>query len=382
MTQLVRGVAARGHHVTVFGTLPLPADVDLGENVSFELVDIPKRPVSFYRRFDAAIRDRVAEFDAFDVVHCYQMELLSAITRIAAETSARTLVTLQAYGAVCPKNDLLFKGESECRESGYLRCARCVASTAAANSLCGLAKRVSYRLEDLHLLRKGRKRLDAVDGFHTYTPELKSHYAEFDFPPEKVTVVDNVLDEQFLVAHESGFAEPYDLLYAGRLSAEKGVDRLVPLVAALRERTDHEFRLTVAGEGPLEDDLRAQVEERGVGDAVAVAGHVPYGEMPALYATHDVFVYPGVWDEPFGRVFMEAMATGTPVVATDVGSVADIVGDAGVVCESSVDALAATLADAVEGDDLAAMSARSERQVAQHRPSVVVPQFEQLYRSL
>jgi len=180
------------------------------------------------------------------------------------------------------------------------------------------------------------------------------------------------------VPHTSEFTEPYKLLYVGYLEKHKGVEKLIPLMASLAE-SNVDFSLTIAGSGGLESTLHAQAEEYGMADAIEFAGFVPYEELPEVYASHDCFVYPGIWDEPLARVYLECFATGTPVVTSEYGSIEEIIGDAGRVTDGSVEGFRETLLDVVVDEDLEAMSAAAKERVEEFRLSKVVRQTERMY---
>jgi glycosyltransferase involved in cell wall biosynthesis len=114
------------------------------------------------------------------------------------------------------------------------------------------------------------------------------------------------------------------LLSVGRLDREKNPLLLIEVMAALHE-TDSEWRLVIAGDGPLRPEIEARVEELALTDAVDVRGYVPIdGELPALYQASDAFLHVS-WTEGVPQVLFEAFAAGLPVVATDVGGVAQAV---------------------------------------------------------
>jgi glycosyltransferase involved in cell wall biosynthesis len=132
--------------------------------------------------------------------------------------------------------------------------------------------------------------------------------------------------------------------YVGRLEAHKGVGVLLEAVARLPE-----IELTVVGEGPEREALNRQIATLGLADRVTVQGFAAHDRLPDLYRTFDVLVVPsletGSWIEQFGRVAVEAMAVGVAVVASESGSLPEVLAGSGVLVRpGDVDALADVLA--------------------------------------
>lgn len=121
------------------------------------------------------------------------------------------------------------------------------------------------------------------------------------------------------------------ILYVGRLERRKGVETLIEAFAKVRE-AHPEAALVMAGfstdTGPnrqgLLEVLRARVQELGASRNVHFMGHVPYELLPRYYSGCDLFVAPSLY-EPFGMIYLEAMACGKPVVGCDAGGVPEII---------------------------------------------------------
>lgn len=106
------------------------------------------------------------------------------------------------------------------------------------------------------------------------------------------------------------------VLFVGRFVYYKGLDVLIDAVATLAGG-GWDGTLLLAGDGPLEPELRRRVASRGLQDRVRFLGRVADGDLPAWYRAADLFVLPSVaFTETFGVVQVEAMASGLPVVST------------------------------------------------------------------
>ena len=145
------------------------------------------------------------------------------------------------------------------------------------------------------------------------------------------------------------------LLYIGRLSAEKQIERIKPVLEAMPDA-----RLALVGDGPY----RQQLEKIFAGTPAQFVGYLAGEELAAAYASGDAFVFPSS-TETLGLVLLEAMAAGCPVVGANRGGIPDIVSDGVNGClyePEGPDGGAASLTAAVQrllGDT-------SERQVLRH----------------
>lgn len=124
---------------------------------------------------------------------------------------------------------------------------------------------------------------------------------------------------------------PFTIGYFGRLVEEKGIADLVAACAGL----NGDWRLILLGGGPQLNALQTQAEKLGIQDRIQFQGQVTSTEMPSLYHRLDVLVLPSRtrsnWKEQFGRVLVEAMCSGIPVIGSDSGAIPGVIGDAGLI---------------------------------------------------
>lgn len=120
------------------------------------------------------------------------------------------------------------------------------------------------------------------------------------------------------------------LLYAGRLSADKGIETAVQAVDTLvHEQAMDQVHLTIAGSGdaPYEKQLQALVAQLKLEPYVSFLGRLPFEQMPGLMQQNDILLVPSLWPEPFARVVLEGMLSGLVVVATPMGGTSEIIVD-------------------------------------------------------
>ena len=157
----------------------------------------------------------------------------------------------------------------------------------------------------------------------------------WNLKPEKIVVCGEGVHRAFFgevpitevkrVREHWGLRDPY-VLYIGGFDRRKDVMTLLEAFTSLRISG-----LTLALCGPLRGEgeaIQRRVQEEGLAHQVRITGRVPDDDLPALYAGCELFVYPSRY-EGFGLQAVEAMACGAPVLASDGGSLPEIVGNAG-----------------------------------------------------
>jgi glycogen(starch) synthase len=156
----------------------------------------------------------------------------------------------------------------------------------------------------------------------------------FELPDEQVVVVPNGIDPaRWQVPRRAqaaardrliaGVPNAPSVVFAGRLTHEKGLQTLIDSLPVLR-RAHPSLRLVVAGSGPYQDELLAQARRLRVARAVHWAGFLTEDALAPLLAAADVAVVPSLY-EPFGIAALEAAAARTPLVVAEVGGLRDLV---------------------------------------------------------
>lgn len=155
---------------------------------------------------------------------------------------------------------------------------------------------------------------EKVDAYVALTEFARRKFIEGGLPAEKIVVKPNfVRPDPGSGEGRGGYA-----LFVGRLSPEKGI---VTLLAAWK-RLGGRVPLKIVGDGPLADKVVKAANGRS---RVEWLGYRSAAEVHALMKEAAALVFPSEWYETFGRVAAEAFAAGTPVIAANIGAVAEIV---------------------------------------------------------
>jgi glycosyltransferase involved in cell wall biosynthesis len=120
--------------------------------------------------------------------------------------------------------------------------------------------------------------------------------------------------------------------YVGRLMPAKGLALLADALVRLK---DEKWRLVVVGDGVERVSVERKLSEAGLLKRVVFAGAVPYESVPRYFREMDILVVPTITTkkirEQFGRVIVEAMASGVPVIGSSCGAISEVIGDAGII---------------------------------------------------
>ncbi|MBN3757133.1 glycosyltransferase family 4 protein [Paraburkholderia sp. Tr-20389] len=137
-----------------------------------------------------------------------------------------------------------------------------------------------------------------------------------------------------------------------RLVSRMGLEDLIDAMFVVKAAVP-DVLMTIAGKGPLEQQLRARISARGLDNHVQLAGFVPDDELPLWFGSADVTVVPTVALEGFGLTTIESLAAGTPVLVTPVGGLPEAVAPLSpdlVLPSGGFHAIGSGIADALRGE--------------------------------
>jgi glycosyltransferase involved in cell wall biosynthesis len=170
----------------------------------------------------------------------------------------------------------------------------------------------------------------------------------------QVATIPHGLAEIAALPRREGFPARPVIIFLGRLVTTKGVQVLFSAASELQKQ-NRAFELLIIGDGSERASLEQFARDSGLSGHVRLAGRVPNSELDAALADSLMVVIPSLGGEVFGLVVAENMLRALPVVASDLGAFAEVVGDAGLVFKTGNAAdLAAKISQLLEDPALAA----------------------------
>lgn len=227
--------------------------------------------------------------------------------------------TIESYPTLCPKGDRIYHGKQECKMvctlSKFVRCQQ------KSSEIGKMINKWYFKYNPLFLLYVYRyyKKLNRSLLFcHLFAISIYVHKVLQQHGVESI-VIPNALTPTAFQQQESKNrkTEKKRILYLGSLTKFKGPHLLLKALSGL------DYHCDLYGEGPLKKKLQQMIADYKL-DA-GIHPPVPSHQIPALYAAADVVVFPSQWPEPFGRVAIEAMAAGKPVIGADIGGIRETI---------------------------------------------------------
>lgn len=278
----------------------------------------------FYSREVEHAVMRMAEEVQPDIAYVlYFLRKLSPSLLVGLKKRGLPIVArISDYGLFCAEHHCLREGEpcTLCVGGNLLHSVahRCVKGSRAISLLDAAA---SY-------FHRSRGFFDLIDAFVVTNEFMRSMLIRAGFPPERLHTIATFTDLERFRPGEPPAAAP--LLYLGRLDPPKGVHVLIEAMAHLAQAGRAQPSLVIAGAGHdprYVEQLKARVSEAGLGARITFLGEVTGETVPALYRGALATVIPALWYENLPNVAVESLASGVPVIASRIGSLADTIHD-------------------------------------------------------
>lgn len=316
--ELARGLAGRGHDVQVItarhpdGAAEEPIDGATWHYVPAESThpSLPRRH-PLWHPLSYATFARLHEARPFDVVHS---ESSSAIGLIEQGVHRRVPMVAKLHGNVL---SLLRASARRARQGGRA-------------ALVGEAK-VAVWTAGLQLSHGHLWRLRPLEWMVPSREELAQTRRSLRLDPSRGHVVPNGIDPSVFrprdraeVRAELGLGPEPLIVCVGRLERDKGSHHAIDALHALTDQVP-DLRLLLVGEGPEGDALARRAADLGVADRVCLAGAQGRDVVAATMAAADVYLFPTERAEAAPLVLPQAMATGVPVIASQIGGITEVV---------------------------------------------------------
>ncbi len=243
-------------------------------------------------------------------------------TSIVAANALKNLrvplfATIESYPTLCPKGDRIFHGKKECK----IKCSFTNFLSCQADSLeIGKIKNewylkynfpaLSYIYHYYSQLHKSLPQCNLI-AISEYVQRLLKQQGNDSI------VIPNALPINKFKVDKEKKNKPPKIIYFGSLIRSKGPQVLLETIEVLNVKCE------LYGAGVLQKELEQSIQQLKL--SAKIFAPVPYDKIPSLYAQADIVVFPSTWPEPFGRIAIEAMAAGKPVVGSAIGGIKETI---------------------------------------------------------
>lgn len=177
-----------------------------------------------------------------------------------------------------------------------------------------------------------KKSINQTDLFILRTSKVENYLSRFRIPESKKVLIHHGINTKRFFPDNNHDSEEVKILFVGQLDKSKGLDDILDVFPKLIKKTKKKIKLVICGNGRLIN----RVLEMSKYLPIEYKGYVSNLDLPQIYRNSDIFCGPskdwylfGIkrWEEQFGFVFTEAMASGLPIITNDSGATREIVGN-------------------------------------------------------
>lgn len=255
---------------------------------------------------------KMIENGKYDLVHVQNFfPLLSpSIFYACQKAGTKVVMSVRNYRLICPNAQMYVNGNV---------CNDCVGKTVPTQAIRKKCYRKSavtssavVAMLAFHNFLNTWK--NKIDGYICVSEFVKSQLLLGGFDQDKLHVKHNFVTTDI----EPSFEDGRYYIFAGRLSEEKGIDIL------LKSFKGNGRKLIIVGDGPLAGMVELFAREN---PNTVYLGKRPLAEIYSLISKAKALIFPSKWHEPFGRTIVEAFAHGTPVIASAMGGITELITD-------------------------------------------------------
>ncbi len=312
--------------IKVYRTLKTATDPHSIINNLKRSIDLPKSIVKEVNKI-------VKKYN-FDAIHFIGTSIIAA--QKLKKLKIPLFATIESFPTLCPKGDRFYHGKKECScNCSFFKYLFCQMNS---NEMGKVRNKfyLKYNLLSLAYVYNYYRRLNK--SLHYCNLVAISEYVKKILFRQSLDskVIPNALDtkkynlkgcskkylKDTLEKHSEKSAEKIKpkkikILYLGSLTKFKGPQILLRALKGLDCHADF------YGEGPLKKEMLNGIKRYGL-DA-QIHNPVPYPKIPEIYANADIVAFPSAWPEPFGRIAIESMAAGKPVIGSNIGAIKELI---------------------------------------------------------
>ncbi|MEK6939475.1 MAG: glycosyltransferase family 4 protein [Nanoarchaeota archaeon] len=289
-----------------------------GKNPS-SLIENVKRSLIFPKSIVKEVK-RIVNQEKIDAIHFIGTSVIAAVE--LKSVGIPLFATIESYPALCPKGDRIFHGKSEC----MVKC------SFTEFLSCQKDSQEIGKMKNKWYLKYNAPALSYIYNYYSQLNDALQHcnliaiskYVQNVLQQQghgSVAIPNALPLENFKVKdkkkNDNRKNSKINILCLGSLIKSKGAQVLADAVQGL------DCEVSWYGKGILKEELERQIQQRNL--PVTIHEQVPYEQIPSLYAQADIVVFPSIWPEPFGRIAIEAMAAGKPVIGSAIGGIKETI---------------------------------------------------------